>query len=80
MFAGVSASKSLVRSTGLDDRGVKRRALRGSAHGGNAGGADRGGLHEQSARSKKIYDPAWRRQTAKAIVEGIQNYRQIVEL
>jgi N-acetylmuramoyl-L-alanine amidase len=37
-----------------------------------------GGFMSNPAESKRIYDPAWRRQMARAIVEGIVAYRKAV--
>jgi N-acetylmuramoyl-L-alanine amidase len=38
-----------------------------------------GGFMSHPAEGRKIYDPAYRKQMAKAIVEGIQAYKKAVK-
>jgi N-acetylmuramoyl-L-alanine amidase len=71
--------KSLVAKLGVEDRGVRRarfEVLRGATM---PGVLVEGGFLSHPAESKKIFDAAYRREMAKAIVEGIQNYKRAVE-
>ena len=54
------------------------RAVRRAARRGDAGDLDRGRLHDESRpKAKRIYDAAYRKQMAAAIVKGILAYQKL---
>jgi N-acetylmuramoyl-L-alanine amidase len=71
--------KSFVKSLQVQDRGVKRARYRVLREATMPAILIEGGFMSHPAEGKKIFDPAYRRQMAQAIVEGILSYRRIVK-
>ena len=69
--------KSLVQNLGVNDRSVRRAryAVLCDAH--MPAILIEGGYMTNPAESKRIYDAAWRRQMAAAVVKGILNYQKL---
>jgi N-acetylmuramoyl-L-alanine amidase len=79
MLLAYETEKAIVRSTGLEDRGVKRArfaVLRGAEM---PAVLIEAGFLSNPAEAKKIFSASWRKQLATSIVSGINNYRRIVE-
>ena len=72
--------KSLVNNLGIEDRGVRRArfaVLRGAEM---PSALVEAGFMTHPSESKRIYDPAWRRELARSIVAGILSYKRQMEL
>jgi len=71
--------RALLQRLGSEDRGVRRArfaVLRGAEM---PAVLIEGGFMTHPTESRKIYDPAHRRQMATAIVEGIRSYRSLLD-
>ena len=71
--------KSLVARLGVEDRGVRRARFEVLRDATMPAVLVEGGFLSHPAESKKIFDAAYRREMAKAILEGIQTYKRAVE-
>ncbi len=69
--------KSLVRNLGVNDRSVRRARFWVLRDAQMPAILIEGGYMTNPADSKRIYDAAWRRQMAAAIVKGILNYQKL---
>jgi len=79
MLLAHQVQRSLVRRLGVEDRGVKRARFAVLRTAEMPAILIEGGFMTHPAEAKRIYDPAYRRKMAGAIVEGIIGYRKIVE-
>ncbi len=79
MYFAYMLQRSLVKNLGVEDRGVHRARFAVLCPAEMPAVLIEGGFMSHPAESKKIYDPGYRRQMAKAIVEGVQNYKHTVE-
>lgn len=70
---------SLVRSLPVEDRGVHRARFEVLRESAMPSILIEGGFMSNPAESRKIFDPAYRRQMARAIVDGILAYKRIVK-
>jgi len=70
--------KSLVTRLGLEDRGVRRARYAVLREAEMPAILIESGYLSNRAESQRIFDPAYRRQLARAIVDGIQDYKQLV--
>jgi N-acetylmuramoyl-L-alanine amidase len=70
--------KSLVTRLGLEDRGVRRARYAVLRDAEMPAILVESGYLSNRAESQHIFDPAYRRQLARAIVDGIQDYKQLV--
>jgi len=75
-FAHAKASRQ-VRS-GVDDRGVHRARFAVLCPAAMPAVLIEGGFMSNPAESRRIYDSSYRRLMAKAIVDGVQNYKRQV--
>lgn len=71
--------KSLVAKLGVEDRGVRRARFEVLRDATMPAVLVEGGFLSHPAESKKIFDAAYRREMAKAIMEGIQTYKRAME-
>ncbi|MGI8966230.1 MAG: N-acetylmuramoyl-L-alanine amidase family protein [Limisphaerales bacterium] len=71
--------KSLLKSLPIEDRGVKRARFEVLRDARMPAILIEGGFMTNPAEAKKIYDSAYRKKMARAIVDGILAYKQIVE-
>jgi N-acetylmuramoyl-L-alanine amidase len=69
--------KSLVQNLGANDRGVRRARFAVLRDAAMPAILIEGGYMTNPAEGKKIYDSAYRRQMAAAIVKGILNYQKM---
>ena len=69
--------KSLVQNLGVNDRGVRRARFAVLRDATMPAILIEGGYMTNPVEGKKIYDAAWRRQLAAAIVKGILNYQKL---
>jgi N-acetylmuramoyl-L-alanine amidase len=69
--------KSLVQNLGADDRGVRRARFAVLRDAAMPAILIEGGYMTNPTESKKIYDAAYRKQMAAAIVKGILNYQKL---
>lgn len=69
--------KSLVQNLGVNDRGVRRARFAVLRDAAMPAILIEGGYMTNPTEGKKIYDAAWRRQLAAAIVKGILNYQKL---
>ena len=69
--------KALVQNLGVDDRSVRRARFAVLRDAQMPAILIEGGYMTNPAESKRIYDAAWRRQMAAAIVKGILNYQKL---
>lgn len=70
--------KALVSRLGLEDRGVKRARFEVLCQATMPAVLIEGGFLSNPAESRRILDPAFRKQMAQAIVQGIQSYQRAV--
>ena len=71
--------KALLKNLAVEDRGVKRARFAVLRSAETPAALVEGGFMTHPSEVKKIYDPAWRRQLARALAEGILSYKRIVE-
>ena len=71
--------KSLVRSLSAEDRSVKRARFQVLREAAMPAVLIEGGFLSHPAEQKRILDPAYRRQMARAIVDGILAYKRAVK-
>jgi N-acetylmuramoyl-L-alanine amidase len=69
--------KALVQNLGVNDRSVRRARFAVLRDAQMPAILIEGGYMTNPAESKRIYDAAWRRQMAAAIVRGIMNYQKL---
>ncbi len=71
--------KNIRRTTALEDRGLKRSRFEVLREAQIPAVLIEGGFMTNPSDAKKIYDPAFRKKMAQAIVDGIIAYKRIVE-
>ena len=71
--------KSLVRGLAVEDRGVKRARFQVLREAAMPAVLIEGGFLSHPAEQKRILDPAYRRQMARAIVDGLLAYKKTVK-
>ncbi len=69
--------KTIVRETGLEDRAMKRARFEVLREAPMPAVLIEGGFMSNRAEAKKIYDSAFRKRMAQAIVDGILSYKQL---
>jgi N-acetylmuramoyl-L-alanine amidase len=79
MVLAYQMQKSYERNLGVEDRGVKRARFQVLREATMPAILIEGGFMSHPAESRKIYDPVFRKQAAKAIVDGIQAYKKAVK-
>lgn len=79
MFLAFQLQKSLTRNLGTEDRGVHRARYAVLRDAAMPAVLIEGGFMSHPVEGKKIFDSAYRRQMAKAIVDGVMAYKQAVE-
>lgn len=79
MFLAYQLQKSLVNNLGVEDHGVRRARYAVLCGAEMPAVLIEGGYMSNPAESRRIYDPAYRQQMARAIVQGIVAYQRQVE-
>jgi N-acetylmuramoyl-L-alanine amidase len=79
MFLAYQLQKSLTRNLGAEDRGVHRARYAVLRDAVMPAVLIEAGFMSHPVEGKKIFDPAYRRQMAKSIVDGLLAYKQAVE-
>jgi N-acetylmuramoyl-L-alanine amidase len=79
MFLAYELQKSMLKNLGVQDRGVRRARFAVLCPAEMPAVLIEGGFMSHPVESKRIYDPAYRRQMARAILEGILDYKRQVE-
>ena len=79
MFLAYQLQKSLTKALGAEDRGLRRARFAVLRDAQMPAVLIEAGFISHPDEGKKIYDPAYRRRIARAVVEGIQAYKRIVE-
>ena len=79
MLLAYQMQKSYEKELGIEDRGVKRARFQVLREATMPAILIEGGFMSHPAEGKKIFDPAYRKQMAKAVVDGIQAYKTIVK-
>lgn len=79
MLLAYQMQKSYEKNLGVEDRGVKRARFQVLREATMPAILIEGGFMSHPAEGKKIYDPAYRKQMARAIVEGILAYQKSSE-
>ncbi len=79
VFLSYQVHKSLVKSLPVEDRGLRRARFEVLRAAEMPAVYIEGGYMSNPAEAKRIYDPAYRRQMARAIVEGLLAYKRQVE-
>jgi len=79
MLLAHQMQKSIVSRTGLVDRGVRRARFAVLRAAEMPAVLIEGGFMSSPSEARKIYDPAWRKQMAAAIVDGVKSYQKQVE-
>lgn len=79
MFLSYQVHKSLVKSLPVEDRGLRRARFAVLRAAEMPAVYIEGGYMSHPSESKRIYDPAYRRQMARAIVDGLLAYKRQVE-
>jgi N-acetylmuramoyl-L-alanine amidase len=80
MLLAYQLQKSLTRSLGVEDRGVHRARFAVLRDATMPAVLIEGGFMSHPIEGRKIFNPAYRREMARAIVDGILNYKRQVEL
>lgn len=78
LLLAYQVQKSLVQNLAVNDRGVKRARFAVLRDAAMPAILIEGGFMTNPAESKKIYDPAYRRRMAEAIVKGILAYQRLI--
>lgn len=71
--------RSILKGVAAEDRGVRRARFLVLSQSEMPAVLIEGGFMSHPIESQKIYDAAWRRELARAIVQGILAYKKIVE-
>jgi N-acetylmuramoyl-L-alanine amidase len=79
MLLAYEMQKSYTKNLTVEDRGVKRARFQVLREATMPAILIEGGFMSHPAEGKKIYDPAYRKQMARAIVEGILAYKKAVK-
>jgi N-acetylmuramoyl-L-alanine amidase len=79
MFLAYQVQKSLSRNLAVEDRGVHRARFWVLREALVPAVLVEGGFMSHPIEGKKIFDPAYRREMARAVVEGVVAYKRIVE-
>ena len=79
MFLAYQLQKSLVKELGVEDRGVRRARYAVLRDAVMPAVLIEGGFLSHPTEGRKIIDPAYRRQMARAIANGLLAYKKIVE-
>lgn len=79
LYLAYVLQRSLVKELGMEDRGVHRARFAVLCPAVMPAVLIEGGYMSNVAESKRIFDAGFRRQMAKAIVDGVQIYRRQVE-
>jgi N-acetylmuramoyl-L-alanine amidase len=79
MFLAYQMQKSLTRNLGVEDRGVHRARFAVLREAVMPAILIEGGFMSNPAEGRKIFDPAYRREMAKAVAAGIIAYKKAVE-
>ena len=79
MLLAYQMQKSYEKNLSLEHRGVKRARFQVLREATMPGILIEGGFMSNPSEGKKIYVPAYRKQMAKAVVEGIQAYKRITK-
>ncbi|MBC8095628.1 MAG: N-acetylmuramoyl-L-alanine amidase [Akkermansiaceae bacterium] len=78
MLLAYQVQRSLVKSLGGEDRGVKRARYKVLTEASVPAILVEGGFMSNPTEGRKIFDSAYRRQMARAIVDGIMAYKNAV--
>ena len=79
IFLAYELQKSLTRNLGVEDRGVHRARFVVLRDAVMPAVLIEGGFMSHPTEGRKILDPEYRRQMARAIVNGVLNYKLVVE-
>jgi len=79
VFLAYQVQKSLTRTLGVEDRGVRRARYAVLRDAAMPAVLIEGGFMSHPIEGRKIFDAAYRRQMAKAIVDGLLAYKRTVE-
>lgn len=79
IFLAYELQKSLTQNLGVEDRGVHRARFVVLRDAVMPAVLIEGGFMSHPTEGRKILDPEYRRQMARAIVNGILNYKRVVE-
>lgn len=79
MFLAYQMQKALTKSLAVEDRGLKRARYAVLRDAAMPAVLIEGGFMSNPVEGRRIFDPAYRRQMARAIVEGVLAYKRIVE-
>jgi N-acetylmuramoyl-L-alanine amidase len=79
LYLAYVLQRSLRKELGVEDRGVHRARFAVLCPAVMPSVLIEGGFMSNPAESKKIYDAGYRRQMAKAIVDGVQSYQRQVQ-
>ena len=79
MLLAQQVHKSILRRTDFEDRGIRRASFMVLRHLNMPGILVEGGFMSNPSDAKKIYSTEHRKIVARAIAEGIVNYRSLVE-
>jgi N-acetylmuramoyl-L-alanine amidase len=79
MLLAYQMQKSYEKNLGVEDRGVKRARFQVLREATMPAILIEGGFMSHPAEGKKIYDPVYRKQMARAIVEGILAYQKAIK-
>jgi N-acetylmuramoyl-L-alanine amidase len=78
-FLAYQVQKSLTRTLDVEDRGVHRARFAVLRDAVMPAILIEGGFMSHPVEGRKIFDPAYRRQMARAIVDGVGAYKRAVE-
>jgi N-acetylmuramoyl-L-alanine amidase len=79
MVLAYEMQKSYEKNLGFEDRGVRRARYQVLREATMPAILIEGGYMSNPAEGRKIFDPAYRKQMAKAVVDGILAYKRIIK-
>ena len=79
LFLAYQVQKSVTKNLGLEDRGVRRARFAVLRDAQMPAVLIEAGFMSHPVEGRKIFDPAYRKQTARAIADGLVAYKRAVE-
>ena len=79
ILLGYQMQKALLKALPTEDRGLRRARFAVLRAAEMPAVLVEGGFMTNPAEGRRIYDPAYRRQMAQAIVDGVKAYKNLIE-
>jgi N-acetylmuramoyl-L-alanine amidase len=79
MLLAYQMQKSITKDLPIEDRGAKRARYQVLREAGMPAILIEGGFMSNPAEGQRIFDPVYRRRMARAVVDGILGYQQMIK-